>query len=597
MPILKVSEIKHPLYVKMATQWHKWRLTYEAGDDFINEYLKLFSIRETLIDFQSRKDITYVPSFAKAAVNDIKNSIFSRIAEVTRKGGTTSYQSAITGKMGGVDLSGSTMNSFIGRKILPELLSMSKIGVYVDMPSKIGPTLADNGDKHPYIYTYQIEDIMSWALAPADNVSVFKSVLLRDTIYITDTETNLPTNTIYRFRQLYLITDETGKQKVAIKFFDANGERIDLVGDIVPADTAPMILEINKIPLVIFEITNSLLCDACQYQVAHMNIASSDVAYIVSSNFPFYTEQFDPRTDSPYTKQSQPTKVDPAAQQVNAILSVEEQQQLAVNNTTVGSKMGRKYPKGVDRPGFIHPSPEPLNISIEKQREMKAEVRQLVNLAVADLQPTRQSAESKRQDQQGLESGLSYIGLELEHGENLIADYWAMYEGSEAKAVINYPSRYNLKTDSEMLDEAESKKKLALSIPSPTLRKIIAKDMALLIGAEDVDNDTLVAIEKEIDSAAVPLFDPSLIQRDVEDGVLSASSGANLRGYPKDDVIVAQQEQADRLARIQSAQNPAARGNPDGSADPALAAQLEKLKSQNPDAGGKPGPGTRGAGK
>ena len=38
------------------------------------------------------------------------------------------------------------------------------------------------------------------------------------------------------------------------------------------------------------------------------------------------------------------------------------------------------------------------------------------------------SGKAKRQDNQGLEAGLSFIGLVLENGERLISGYWAAYE-------------------------------------------------------------------------------------------------------------------------------------------------------------------------
>src|SRR5436853_6120818 len=73
-----IVSIRHPEYSIQSSKWAKWRLVYEAGDNFIENYLKKFSSREGETDFNLRKDITPIPSFAKAAINDIKNSIFQR---------------------------------------------------------------------------------------------------------------------------------------------------------------------------------------------------------------------------------------------------------------------------------------------------------------------------------------------------------------------------------------------------------------------------------------------------------------------------------------------------------------------------------------
>ena len=133
---MNITEIRHPKY--NDKEFKKWRLTYKGGDSFINEYLKRFSSRETDVDFTLRKQVTYLPAFAKGAVNDVKNAIFQRTSDVVRTGGSISYQKAITGLIGGVDLNSSGMNEFIGNAILPELLPLSKDGVYIDNTSNPG---------------------------------------------------------------------------------------------------------------------------------------------------------------------------------------------------------------------------------------------------------------------------------------------------------------------------------------------------------------------------------------------------------------------------------------------------------------------------
>src|SRR5690606_25812922 len=132
-----------------------------------------------------------------------------------------------------------------------------------------------------------------------------------------------------------------------------------------------------------FELSQSLMTDISRYQIALLNLASSDINYALKANFPFYTEQQDFRTGSHF----------------NQAGDVEEGTDGKGKEVIVGVTSGRAYPIGTDRPGFIHPSSEPLKVSMEKQEQLKAEIRQLIGLAISSLSPTKQSsAESKAMD-------------------------------------------------------------------------------------------------------------------------------------------------------------------------------------------------------
>ena len=107
--------------------------------------------------------MTPVPAFAKSALNDVRNSIFQRLADVLRRDGTDTYAQAMEGNNGGVDNKGSSMQSYMGIEVLTELLVMGRVGVYVDNPVVSGlGSLADIGDNiRPYLYTYTAEDILA----------------------------------------------------------------------------------------------------------------------------------------------------------------------------------------------------------------------------------------------------------------------------------------------------------------------------------------------------------------------------------------------------------------------------------------------------
>jgi hypothetical protein len=162
--------------------------------------------------------MSYVPAFAKAAVNDVKDAIFQRIADVTRKGGSQIYQNAVIGKDGGVDLAGTTMNSFIGRLILKELLTMSRVGVFVDMPELPGDTIKDQQGKRPYIYHYRAEDILNWDINMRNGI-LYKKLLLRDRFYKINEETGLPIETQERYRFMWVRGNY-----VLVQFFDVNSK-------------------------------------------------------------------------------------------------------------------------------------------------------------------------------------------------------------------------------------------------------------------------------------------------------------------------------------------------------------------------------------
>jgi len=561
---MKVNEIVHPDYDAMSSKWTKYRYTFAGGSDFINKYLKSLSTREETADFSTRKEISYCPAHAKSSIMEIKNAIFQRMVDITREGGSKTYQEAIRGNMRGVDRAGNNMNGYIGRLILPELLALGKIGVYIDRAEGIEDlTLADTVEKHPYLYRYQAEAIRAWSF---DIENKLDSLLLQDTRDEKDEDTGLVvgTETVYR-----LLKKQDGV--VTIKFYDAIGQ--PLIGE-------EYTLGISEIPFVIFEISQSLLTDVSDYQIALLNLASSDMSYALKSNYPFYTEQSSPLAN-PFIKSAMTGGVSGSEPG-----EASEADTAKPKEIIVGSTDGRSYPKGTERPGFIHPSPEPLRVSMEKQKELIQEIRQLVNLAVTNIVPTRASAESKKIDMGGLEAGLSYIGLELEYGERQIQEIWSMYEGTSDIATINYPERYDLRSDEDRRVEAEKDSEIMETIASPTFQKVMAKKIVRTMIGHQISNEEMDKINTEIDSAPfVVVRRKDYLEIDLENGLVSAATASRACGYPDGEVEIAQKEKAKRLAVIKESQessDPASRGNPDESVD-TQSATNEKIVSQDED--------------
>lgn len=563
----KIANLTHPEYDLCIADWEKWRLTYEGGDRFVNEYLKKFSRRETAKDFQDRKVVTPIPSFAKGAINEIKNAIFQRIADTTRVGGPETYQQAVLGELGGVDLKGATINWFIGHYIIAELLTMRKVGVFVDMPV-VGPTLRDKGTKHPYFYVYKAEDIRNWDDYTVGDRREYTGILLRERQYTRDKLTGLPTGEVEKFRHMWY---DGG---VHVQFYNLDntldGPQIDL--------------EIERIPFVTFEISESLLKDVANAQIALLNLDSSDVSYALRANFPFYTEQFDDKANSNLLRQAQE-----AYTEINPELGLQDGGLTCTTpapkgpDIDVGATQGRRYPKGMERPGFIAPPADPLRVSMEKQRALKEDIRLQVHLALSNIQPKMASAESKGMDLAGLESGLSYIGLELEHGERQLASYWAMYEGSSDEPTINYPKRWSLKTPEEVQKEVDQLQDVRDDIPSTIFKKEVNLKIAELILGNRVTNDVLTEIRREIQQSKGTTSNPDTLKAHLEAGLVSQETATVLSGYPAEESVQAAKDHAARLARIKEAQSsdmPAARGTPDESPNPAIESSLEKQGKQ-----------------
>ena len=560
----RIIDSRHPNWLSNVNDWEKWRLTYRGGEEFRNKYLERFTTREDPNDFEARKRLTPVPSFAKAAINRIRNSIFQRMHDITRRGGSLAYQQAIAGLDQGVDRRGSTMNAFLGIKCLTELLVMGRVGVFVDNSVVEGETIADAGNARPYLYAYQIEDILSWACTRPDEPSEFQAILLRDTVMDYDQATMLPSQNFQRMRLLW-IDQNTGL--VNLQFYSTEGDPTDRDGN----PGGPIQLELTRIPFVMLDITDSLLKDICNHQIALLNLISSDVNFALKANFPFYIEQRDLRAVGSHLKQAaNPDGTATAGGQTSHD-----------NEITIGATRGRAYDIKANPPAFINPSADPLKASMDLREELVQEINRLVNLGIESL-VGKMPAGTQALDSGGLEAGLSYIGLVLESAERKIAEFWAAYEDrvvSRRKiATIKYPDRYSLKTDQDRIDEATALSKLMASVPGQTVKREISKSITQALLGGKVSVDTILKVNAEIDESVYTTSDPATILAAVEAGLCGEQTGSMALGFSKEEHVQAKKDHAERAARVAQAQasvngnnamggDPAARGVPDLSAN------------------------------
>ncbi|MFA5759531.1 MAG: hypothetical protein WC942_09285 [Clostridia bacterium] len=575
MKTITLNSLRHPEYVYSVQDWELWRYTYEGGDEFVNKYLQRFTNRETTDDFNNRRSITPIPTFAKAAINDVRNSIYQRMTDVTRRGGSFNYQQAIAGKDGGVNLQGAGMNAFLGFDVLTELLIMGKVGVYVDNPVIPGGTLADTLGVRPYMYMYQIEDILSWTRSKPNEQSEFQAILLRDRVinytnplgHDLGVDVKLPQGDLERYR-LVFINPKTGL--VNVQFYNKDSQPIDPETNDVSL-APPIELNLTKIPFVLLDIKGSLLKDVCKHQIALLNLCSSDVAYALKSNFPFYVEQQDNRAVGAHLKVG-----------TNAENTASEGGQGGKQNEVqLGVTQGRAYGIGMERPAFISPPSEPLEASIRLQEKLEDDIRKLVNLAVANKTGKPISGESKEMDNQGLEAGLSFIGLILETAERKIAQYWASYENKNTNnrevPIIKYPNRYSLKKDEERIEESDKLSKLMNKIPGNKIKRELSKIIVATLLDGKISVEELEKINREIDLAPYTTSDLETISAALENGLVSEQVASQALGFNAGEYLKAREDHLARITRIAMSQAKnagagaevnQARGVPDFSSDP-----------------------------
>lgn len=586
-----ITNSRHPCY--HLIDYRKFRLVQKGGREFIEEYLERYDTRESAKDFLRRKRLSHNPGYAAQALAEIFSGIVQRMPEITRSGGTDSYNRAIGGLDGGVDLENNDMNTFIAQKVLPELGSMGKMGVYVDMPA-FNPysTLAEfQTQPHPYLYFYQACDILNWQNFCWDNEIRLRSILLREKHWELNAA-GLPQQEKELFRLCRLVKDG-----VIVQFYEQYTEdRTRIVKERVIKE---FFLEgLTRIPFVFYDIGRSLYNDSADIQVGLLNLASADLSYAINSNFPFYVEGYDSKTANTFGKDGPQTKLDEDGEELEKTGASAD----ASPEIVVGTMHGRLYPFEAPPPAFIHPSPEPLRVSMEKQEQMKTDIRRLLNLAVANVSASRQSADAKAEDKSGgLESGLAAIGIELQGAEREIALIWSQYEKTDItkKLVVAYPTTYSLKTDDQRIAEAKALGEIQGAAPSKTFQKEVAKLAARAVLNGKISKDNWQKIEKEIDAAKYVTGDWQSIKSDFELGIVDPETAAEARGYDPALVEKAQEARVKRMAETAIAQSvgggsgaagqSAARGGEGGGN-----AKDEKTTSQDSDNNPNGGKAVRG---
>lgn len=529
---LEVEKLTHPEYRLMVSEWLKYWMSYEGGKRFIQTYLKRYSKRESKRDFDNRCDVTYNPPDAQSALNDVRDALLTHMHEVKRTGDERYVQMMDED----VDTFRSSMTTFVGSEILPRLLSQGKTFVFVDAPpaedrpvdpSLPPPTRAEEPSQLPYLWAFHAEQCLSWTYDDDGRITACLIELLVDTV---DPATGLTTGVSKEYRLLKLLADgevhgAVVGPGVAVVVFDKDGKV-----------KSSQLLDLDRVPVVEFKIAQALMTDIADMQVSLMNLASTDMAFLFRGNFPLYVEQYDPATAviAPTARKKRETS---GAQNRDTDLDDTDGR-----GSSVGVSTGRRYAKGVERPGYVSPPTENLRASMEKQDKIAQGIRAALDLALTSLSvaAVQQSGESKKQDRVGLSAGLRYIATQLENGEREINDIVHMYLGASLDlGTVDYPDEYDDPDESERAAQLERLKASRTAVRSATYQREMSKRIAESQLTGVTDELTLEQIKREIDAA--PWFDESkeraeIVASDVRDQLVSRETGAALRGYEPSEV-------------------------------------------------------------
>jgi hypothetical protein len=560
-PYVNLIASLNPLFNQARLE--HYRLTYDSGEQFVSTYLRQYH-NEKAEAFLERAKLTYVPSYAREAVEEFSRAICQRAGDIKRIKGSSFFLSQCLGLHGGVDRQDSTMSAFFSQHVVSELMAMGSVGIYIENDYFENVTMADTTSL-PYLIPYAAENIRNWSYGADGRL---QSVLLRYSYTPTDAF-GLPNATEWRFRYMARGTqvDPATQQLIyGVHVLDLSAQA-ELI--------AQYWLMLPEIPFVRIALPFSLLHHTWKHQVALLNLASANYYYALAANFPLYTQQYSPTDISRHLHRAE-TDSD------NKI--VETGGAAAMKKIGVGPMTGVEYPQGAERPGWIAPPTEPFEASMRKEEQMKNEIHDLTAMALAKLPQMVNSAEAQTKNREDLESGLAVIGLFLNRAETSISRIWHHYkaEGIEPTEIY-YPERYELRTSKERREEATELDKLACKVASPTFRVLISRQIADVLLAGRAQADEMTKVYDEIEKADVPTSDPEILAKDIESGFVSVATASKARGYADGEVEQAKIDHAERLARIQLAQQSAVSGVTDTDAAPGLTGKKDKEDSQQAD--------------
>lgn len=523
----KIVNDRRLLDVFDVNDFEKWRVCFEGGRIFRDQYLERFNDRETEEEFKRRRSLTPIPGYARKEINGIKNSISARFPDILRRGGSKKWREAVNGNKRGVDLRGTGMNSFLNKQILADLLVIGQVGVLVDAPKTAGPRQIDVPPNfRPYLRRYRIEDYGTPIPADPQSPSDWSAVLLENR-HLKPKLESLSTEEIVSFTLYFL--DDNRSDLLTIQKLDETGT------DQEP----PFESDLDSIPFVVYDIQDSFMRNACSYEIVLLNMISADSSYVIDSNFPILTKMRSGASAAAHLDGSD-------------------------NEQEVGARKGIYYERDEDRPGFIGPPTGQMKASLEFRRELKSEIHDLIAGIVTQLG-----------DDGTVEAGLAAIGNCLEDGENRTWDHWAAFEATNPDRrnlpLVSYPDDWSLKSDSQRMEEADQKLNIMNKLPGRKAKKQAAKGAIESLWRGKIKSNDLDAMTLEIDQAPYTTSDPDILDKVAERNLAGPQTLSMAYGFEKNEFKKGQEERDRKVAAQQTAQRDAmsgtAMGLPEGSID------------------------------
>ncbi|MDH3443227.1 MAG: hypothetical protein OEN50_04825, partial [Deltaproteobacteria bacterium] len=562
-PLVFNRSMFHTDYWLRVQQWELFRDVLIGGDYFAQKYVRQMP-GEPDLDFNSRKLLTYNPGHAATAVYEVRDSIFQRMDAVRRSGGPANYGKSVAGMLGGVDLNMSTMNFFMGEKVLTELLFMGRVGIFVDSPDNEvlrELSLEETRDMHPYLYIYKAEDIVNWEWFLRDNELQLRYLRLR----------------LRRDQGLYP-TSNTGfggagdafEAEFRDFFVDDSGQvfTVQMDKDLNPL-SEPILTTADRIPFVWLEMAAPLLRDVARYQIALLNLESTDIGFLHSTNFNILARKYDPYSE--FANQMRASTItDPLPPEPDDTTTstdrVDDPTRKGANPTQlpIGSSDGLQVHKDVDYPQYLFPSDVPIRASMDKQENIKKDIKRLVNKAASAARSrfsVRGGATSNytQGDESGLNTGLSAIGNIMETAERQAGRIWRNYEPGPHISV-HYPRRYSLRTDDERRKDANDYIESSNLVPVHEFRKHMQQEAATIYLSGKVSDAELDTVLEKISQSEFPTADPKQLRDDVELGLVSRGGASEARGYADGEADKAEEERVVRDSAKMAAQG--VPGNP-----------------------------------
>lgn len=479
---------KHPYYLAKIGTWEKARKAVSNDSSYVNKYLKQYSHRETLQEFNYRKQVTPNPSVTRISLNKLCKSVRAHLHDVSRKVENEKLAQALRGERAGVDGLGSNANTFIGGKPLRELLITGRVGIFC--ARDLAPqTVSDEENlADPYLTVVPAEDILNWSTVPG-YPQQYQNLVIRSQRAKID-----PEGLVEDYEEVvtrYDLVEATPGNNVTIRV------RIYESGsDIAVSDKS---VDYPQIPFTMIDIEESPVVQALNNHDALLQLTSSDHFFLNQANFPLFTEQFDLNTEM---QLEQKRRLSQRAEM--STVDEGDAPRGKTKDTTYeadfGVMKGRRYPKGTDRPDWVAPPTAHLDASYTKQDRLEERIKEIFDIDNLELKDTRATAESKREDKETLSGAIQTLFGLFERSERISYAHYQLFFGTYLLPQITFPADINLKSVAETLKNATERLKVRDDVNSIGMKRALTKQVAQDLFSDSSDAE-MEAIFAEIEAS------------------------------------------------------------------------------------------------